>query len=318
MFAVKRVDPRVLQTQESEVLLQDGVVAADRPLRRQHDTRPTLIYWLIDTRTNQPFYCGKTVNSAHQRRLNHKYEAAKGTRKIHARVRECGEHFRIQVMEKVPYDGDWIAREKHWIYLLRGSFPDNCNSADGGAGAPGRIVTEEQKAHLRALNIGRKHTPEAKAKVSAFLTGRKCSPETVEKRRQKMLGRKMTPEQCAAISERAKARFAGPDRERLLSVFTRKGKVTPPEVREKQSAARRGRKLTPEQCAAISLRNKGRKMPAEAVAKSAAARTGAKRTPEQRARMSAAHKGKKWNQAQHEAIPAGLRASWKRRKDGVA
>lgn len=288
-----------------------------QPIRRPN-TRSTLIYWLIDTRTNQPFYCGKTVNSAHQRRLNHKYEAAKGTRKVHARVRECGENFRIQVMETVLPDGDWSAREKHWIYLLRGSFPDNCNSADGGAGAPGRIVKDETRAKISAASKRQRHTPEAKAKIVAFLTGRKRSPETIEKQRQKMLGRKRTPEHCANISKAQKVRFAGPDGERLREEIgrRRRGMKVSEETLAKQRAAKLGKKLTPEQCAAISARNTGRKMSPEAVAKSVAARTGKKRTPEQRARMSAAHKGKKWSQAQRDAIPIGLRNAWKRRKEG--
>jgi hypothetical protein len=284
--------------------------------------RSTNIYWLIDVRPEtiasgwpigKPFYCGKTVNSAHQRRLDHKYEAAKGTRKIHARVRECGENFRIQVMEIVPPGVDWSAREKHWIYLLRGSFPDNCNSADGGAGAPGRIVTEETRAKISAASKRQRHTPEAKAKITAFLTGRKWKPESIEKMRNSLRGRKLSPEQCAAISARNKARFAGPDGDRLREGIgrRRRGVKASKETREKQSAAKRGRKLTPEQCAAISARNTGRKMSAEAVAKSAAARTGAKRTPEQCARMSAAHKGKKWTEAQRKAA---IGKTWKRRK----
>jgi hypothetical protein len=233
-------------------------------------------------------------------------------------------------METVSPDRDWSDREKQWIRLLRSLFPDNCNTADGGAGAPGRVLSEKTKAKLSARFKGKPmHSDETKAKLAAIGTGRKYSAETIEKRRKKMKGRKLTPEQCAAISARNKARFAGPDRERLLQTFNRKGAVVSAETRDKQRAAKLGKKLTPEQCAAISARNTGRKMSAEAVAKSAAKRTGAKRTPEQRAKMSAAHKGKKWSQAQKEAhkgkkwtdsqretIPAALRAAWKRRKEG--
>lgn len=291
--------------------MQPQLDVASKPPVRRPNTRPTLIYWLIDTRTNQPFYCGKTVNSAHQRFLNHKSEAVKGTRKVHARVRECGEHFRIQVMETVSPDRDWSDREKQWIRLLRSLFPDNCNTADGGAGAPGRVLSEKTKAKLSARFKGKPmHSDETKAKLAAIGTGRKYSAETIEKRRKKMKGRKLTPEQRAAISARSKARFAGPDGARLREEISRrrKGVKASEETRAKLSAAKRGRKLTPEQCAAISARHTGRKMSAEAVAKSVAARIGAKRTPEQRAKMSAAHKGKKWSQAQ--------RDSWKRRKEG--
>lgn len=282
---------------------------AERPLRRIPNTRPTLIYWLIDTRTNQPFYCGKTVNPAYRRLVNHKYEAAHGNRKVHRRVRECGDDIRILVVETVAADADWSAREKHWIYVLRGSFPDNCNSANGGAGAPGRVLTEETKAKLRERLKGKPmHSAETKERLRQLGTGRKYSQETIEKRRRATKGRKRTPEQCAAISARQKALFASPEgaKHRQALTQSRKGVKVSAETRAKQSAARQGRKLTPEQCAAISARNTGRTMSPEAVAKSAAARTGKKRTPEQCARMSAAHKGKKWTQARRDAF-----ARWK-------
>src|SRR5437764_584158 len=108
-------------------------------MRRRKDDRPTLIYWLVDTRTNTPFYCGKTVLPLHQRFAQHKYEAANGDRAVHVKVRECGDHIQIHLMETVPISGDWSAREKRWIWLLRQQYPDACNTNDGGAGCPGRI-----------------------------------------------------------------------------------------------------------------------------------------------------------------------------------
>lgn len=301
----------------------------DKPPVRRPNTRPTLIYWLIDTRTNQPFYCGKTVNPAHQRLANHKYEAAHGTRKVHARVRDCGESIRLQVMETVPIEISWSAREKHWIYLLRGSFPDNCNTADGGAGTPGRILSAESRAKISAASKRQRHTPEAKAKIVAFLTGRKWKPESIAKMRATKTGKRMSAEVRANQSAAQKTRFAGPDRVELLKKFSRKGAVVSAATRAKLRAAKLGIPRTSEEKAKISASNTGKKMSPEAVAKSAASRTGAKRTPEQRARMSAAHKGKKWSRAQHEAhkgkkwtasqritIPAANRAAWKRRKEG--
>jgi hypothetical protein len=134
-------------------------------------TRPTSIYWLVDTRTNVPFYCGKTVLPLQKRLICHLYEAAQGTRRVHAKVRECGGHLRIHLMETVPTDGDWGAREKRWIFLLRETNPEACNTANGGAGAPGRIVSEETRAKMSAWQIGRKLSNEHRAKISAFLTG---------------------------------------------------------------------------------------------------------------------------------------------------
>lgn len=287
---------------------------------RRPNTRSTSIYWLVDTRTNRPFYCGKTVLPLSTRLTQHKYEAAHGNRKVHAKVRECGDHVRIHLMETVPPGEDWGEREKRWIYLLRQTQFETYNSANGGAGVPGRITSDETKARLSALFKGKfTHTVETRAKLSAIGMGRKRSRESVEKGRAKMLGRKLTPEQHAALRERNKMLFAGPRGDELRAIISRRRKGIPvsEETRAKLSAAHRGRKHTDATKEKLRIANTGRKMSAEAIAKSATARTGQKRTPEQRARMSATHKGKKWTQAQRDAIPAGMLASWKRRKEAA-
>lgn len=197
-------------------------------MARRKNTRPTFIYWLADTRTGVPFYCGKTVLPLHQRLACHRYEAAHGTRRVHQKVRECGEHIRIDHVEIVAVGDDWSAREKFWIRILRGINSDCCNAADGGAGAPGWIPTAEQRAKIVATWKGRKHSPETRAKISAFLTGRKRSPESVAKSAAGVRGKKHSAESIANMRAAQRAR--------------------PP----------RG-PHTPEHCAKISAANKGKK-----------------------------------------------------------
>jgi group I intron endonuclease len=299
-------------------------------MSRIPNTRPTSIYWLIDTRDDIPFYCGKTVNSLPARVKTHKYEAKNGTRPVHKKVRECGNEFRIHLMETVPVEDDWNARESRWIDILRQTNPNCCNVASGGAGAPGWIPSAETRAKLSAMFKGKStHTPETRAKLSAAGMGKKRSRESVEEGRAKMLGRTISPEQRAQQSLRQKARFAGPhgNELRLAIGFNRKGAILSAETRAKQRAAKLGHKKSAETIEKLRLAGIGRKMSPEAIAKSVAARIGRKRTPEQRARMSAAHKGKQWSQAQHEshkgkkataaqreAISAGLIVAWARRK----
>lgn len=269
-----------------------------------NDTRPTTIYWLVDMLTKVPFYCGKTVLPPHKRLACHKYDARKGTTRVNVKVRECGEHIQIYQMESVPVGGDWSAREKRWIVLLRHINPNCCNTNAGGAGMPGWVPTAETRAKLSAMFKGRStHSAETRAHLSAIGMGRKRSPESVEKGRKTNAGFKHTPDVLARLSAVQKARYAGERGDELRSAIglRRKGVIASDETRAKQSAAHTGRKRTPEEKEKLRIANTGRKMPAEAVAKSAAARTGAKRTPEQRARMSAAHAGKKWSQAQHAA-----------------
>ena len=50
--------------------------------------------------------------------------------------------------------------------------------AVGGRGPKGRHLTDEAKAHLRNINLGKKQSLEAKAKQIAAQMGRICSPET--------------------------------------------------------------------------------------------------------------------------------------------
>jgi len=269
-------------------------------MRRRPNNRPTVIYWLVDARTGVPFYCGKTVLEPAQRLYAHRQEARTGARPVHAKVRECGEHVRMDRVDTVPVGGNWVDREKFWIRVLRAVNTNCCNVADGGAGTPGRIVSTESREKMSAWQRGRKLTPEHRAKIREFMTGRTWPAERVERMRAKMKGRRLSPEHCAKISENNRGR---PNK--------LKGVPRSTEIKAKISAANKGRIITAEHRAKISAASKlqciakgGRVMSAEAMAKAAATRTGQKRTPEQRARMSAAHKGKNWSQARRDAYLA--------------
>lgn len=147
-------------------------------MRIKNTTRPTYIYWLIDMRpeiiaagwhSGYPFYCGKTVKSVAKRFAQHKYAAQHApVGQISERLHLCGEHIRVETMEIIPAGQNWVEREKHWIKILRFSFPDNCNVSAGGSGSPGYSPT-----------------PEVRAKQSAALTGRQLSPEHVAKMRER-------------------------------------------------------------------------------------------------------------------------------------
>lgn len=184
---------------------------------RKKETRPTSIYWLVDTRTNTPFYCGKTVETITTRLCDHKRDAKRYPhRKSTRRIIECGENIAVKLVEIVPATGDWAARERAWIAVLRNNFPDTTNVAAGGQGITGLIASAETRAKLSAArkgkklspetvekirlgNIGKKYTDEAKAKIGAKSRGRKASVETRMRMRAARLGRKHAPETCAKI-----------------------------------------------------------------------------------------------------------------------
>jgi hypothetical protein len=99
---------------------------------------------------------------------------------------------------------------------------------------------------------------ETKAKMSAAAKGKKKSPEAVEKMRKALTGRKSTPEQLVVLAlgrsrpEGYVSPLKGKSRSTPWMVGrepANKGKPISDEVREKLSAAKKGRKQTPEQVA---------------------------------------------------------------------
>jgi hypothetical protein len=181
---------------------------------RIKNTRPTLIYWLVDTRTNTPFYCGKTVATPEKRLRNHLADRNRYDRPISLRLRECGDHVQIRVLEIVPIIGDWVAREKRWIELLRFSFPDCVNVASGGQGPAGFVPSVETRVKLSNARKGQPHSPQHRANLAATLIGRPCSVETREKMRTKRLRDGISPEHRANIAA-ANRRRAGIPRKRI-------------------------------------------------------------------------------------------------------
>lgn len=202
---------------------------------RQKSIRPTFIYWLVDMRpetiasgyaSGYPFYCGKTVKRPVARLWSHFGHARREPlRPVCARLNRCGERFvRMIVVETVPHFGDWNERERHWIRLLRFSFPDNANLSDGGDGSPGLILSAERRASISAFQKGKTTDTETRAKMSAVQKGRKLTDEHREKlkeawktrrtRPSEHLGRKLTAEHRAKISASKMGKPWAPDHAR--------------------------------------------------------------------------------------------------------
>lgn len=161
---------------------------------RRKNTRPTHIYWLFDISPKAivesgwtcgvPFYCGKTVKSPAKRLTDHKRlarqqpEYARNRLSV-KRLAECGRYVRVDVMEIISPNGDWIEAEKRWIQVLRFLNPDCANIADGGSGVPGIILSPESIARIRAANLGRKLTPEHIELLRLANTGKRHTPDSI-------------------------------------------------------------------------------------------------------------------------------------------
>lgn len=232
---------------------------------RRKNERPTVIYWLVDTRTNTPFYCGKTVQSVEQRLEQHRIAALRyPSRLISHFISGCGEHIRIEIMEIVPADKDWCERERHWIKILRFSFPNNANTSDGGEGAPGVIATAETRAKLSAVHTGIKLTPVAIAKRTAKIKGTKRSAET--RARQSVSAKRRS---VASLPSFQGCKHNNETRAKM-SIAAKKRGISDA-LRIAAKAASTGRKKTPEELAKIGAAHKGKIVSPETRAKLRAA-----------------------------------------------
>lgn len=229
---------------------------------RRKNTKPTMIYWLFDARTNTPFYCGKTVMVPEKRLRDHRTAAVKRPHgRVSAYVIECGKAIRMQTIEIVSVEQNWRDRERHWIAVLRRINPNCTNVSDGGDGSPGWVPSAEWRANRSARLQGMKHSSETREKIGAAQRGKSKSLEM-------------------------RARLSAAN----------KGRKQPPEAVMKTAAANRGRKATPETRAKLSAARQGRIYSPGARAKMRAAKLGTKRSPETRAKIGAALRGKKRGQ----------------------
>lgn len=104
------------------------------------------------------------------------------------------------------------------------------NMTDGGEGAFGHIKSAENRAKLRAANLGKKKSPEARLKMRLAKLGKPQSAEHRKNRAKALRGKKRSPE---AI-----------EKTRRGLIGKKKGPQSP-EHRQNISASNRGRKLTP-------------------------------------------------------------------------
>lgn len=151
---------------------------------RIQNVRAVLIYWILDTRPEkmaiwpggEPFYCGKTVQTPNKRLQEHRFTASLyPNRPTSKRIVECGKHLTLIIVETVPPGENWVARETHWIKILRFSF-GGTNISDGGTGVPGYVQSAAAIAKSRAAKIGKPRSSETRAKISEALSGKIRGP----------------------------------------------------------------------------------------------------------------------------------------------
>jgi hypothetical protein len=172
------------------------------------------VYILRDPRDNAVRYVGCTVNPS-MRLSGHKYAPRRSNDARSAWVREILDAGLKPVLEIVERDVlDWAEAERRWISELRSSGAALVNSTDGGPGAPGYVMTEENREKLRQLMLGNRRlvpTQEVRAKMSASAKSawknpnRKQAPPRTAEHTQKIAnalrGRKASEETRRRLSE---------------------------------------------------------------------------------------------------------------------
>jgi hypothetical protein len=114
------------------------------------DTRPTFIYVLKESIDGEVRYVGKTVRKLENRLSGHICDKTRSYRThwIQSLLRD-GVAPVIELIETVPYDQDWVEREKYWIKYYRDAGCNLVNATDGGEGACGRACSDETRTKMR-------------------------------------------------------------------------------------------------------------------------------------------------------------------------
>jgi hypothetical protein len=257
---------------------------------------PTVfIYGLIDTRTGQLRYVGKSVNP--RRRLEkHLRESRNGPRNHREcwlkGLQEAGFLPELFIIEEV-LAAEWIEAEQFWIAYFRFLGCDLVNATIGGDGLqnPPPEVRAKIAAGVGAAHHGKPKSPEHREKLAAIIRARALLPISEDTRARMSTAaaqRRASEETRAKMSAIRTGRKLPPRTEefrRKLSEANR-GKTASPETRAKQSAARKGRKFSPEHAAKIGEANRGRVVSAETRAKISAQNNGRVMSEEARRKMS--------------------------------
>lgn len=131
----------------------------------------TYIYVLIDPRTEEIRYVGKTVNP-YKRFYKHysEHETNYKSRWIE-QLRKLDLKPRMEIIEAVATE-NWQEREIYWIAELRAQGCRLTNVTTGGEGCNGYVASEEARRKISARTKGRKLTDEQRRKLGIASKGR--------------------------------------------------------------------------------------------------------------------------------------------------
>ncbi len=214
------------------------------------------VYALMDPRSGELRYIGKTCQGVAARVAGHMRSARNGSPYHSAcwlrQLIKTGMKPDVMILAHAPH-ADAANLERQYIALLRAAGAKLTNMADGGEGVPGmnkgRKHTPGARRNMSRAQVGRKHTKatrrkiskahqgmthsvESRRKMSESSTGKKHSVRTRRKLSESLRGLEKSTETRRKLSEAAKRQWANPDSRRDLSAGI------------KRSWTKRPRKLT--------------------------------------------------------------------------
>lgn len=237
----------------------------------------TTIYGLVDPRTDQLRYVGKTILPLSQRLKGHLYQATKVRRRhtcvwIRSLVRAG---LQPEIFEIETVGENWAEAEQFWIAYFRMIGADLTNQTTGGEGVPGLSISEETRRKMSEVQKLAQREPETARKKSVALKHRYADPEYSAKHKasvreasnrpevkEKLARYKADPEWLMWHASRVRATFdADPERLKRRGEAISRALQTP-EGKAKRSAATRKRHIekpfTAETRAKLSKAFKGR------------------------------------------------------------
>jgi hypothetical protein len=146
--------------------------------------KDVLIYGLVDPRTSELRYVGKTTRSLPKRLSGHIVRTNLTPKRHSSRwiagVVKDGLAPEIFEIERVRAGDDWQAAEQFWIAYFRAIGADLTNLANGGEGVGGVRLSAERRRELSERFKGRVFDDEWRAKISAAKKGKAPKPLTPE------------------------------------------------------------------------------------------------------------------------------------------
>lgn len=170
----------------------------------------TYIYKLIDPRTDEIRYVGKTETTLKKRYSVHLRDAKNGTEWYVSRwIRQLLSYDMLPVMEVIEecFEETWAEREIYWIAYGRQMGWRLTNLTDGGDGTSGWVASEKTKRNISEAKKGKKNTDEhnrriGEAKIgNQYHRGHKHTNETLLKIGEAQRGKKHTDEHRRKNSE---------------------------------------------------------------------------------------------------------------------